>query len=272
MKQQEKQYGWYPAIPAAKHRLGDELIYWFLIRWALWNHFDRMWVQMIGDLPRPAEGPLLCYVNHPSWWDGYIAATINRCLFQHQFELYMMMEEKQLCSYRFFTWSGCFSVDRESPREAMRSVSYISRVLQEQQNRALYIFPQGTITHCEHRPLSIFPGVAHIMKRVGALTLCPIAIRLEFCGEQRPEIFVRCGPTHRCEGEVAVDELTNRLQERLTANMDQLRDAVVAKKHKTDHPEDFQELLRGKQGVNRLFDAAKTMISLRRTQKNHQKH
>lgn len=238
-----------PAIPAHKNFLGDLLTYWLLVRRDLWNSFDRVRVQICGPLPRRAEGPLICYLNHPSWWDGYLAAVVNREVLQRRFAAYVMMEELQLRIYPFMTWSGAFSVDRHNRREAARSVEYISQVLRERKDRAFYIFPQGEITPNDRRPLEVYPGVVHVAKRVGSATLCPIALRYEFRGEQRPEALIRFGPCHRVTAPIDVPALTREVQERLTASADALCAAIIA-----DDMSNFRVLLHGRPGIDRFFD------------------
>lgn len=238
-----------PAIPAAKNWLGNEAIYWWLIRFPLWQSFDRVWVHVEGNIPGQGEGPLICYLNHPSWWDGYMAAVINRLLLGRGLSQYVMMEEPQLRAYRFFTWAGVFSVDRHNPREAARSVAYISRVLHREPEAVLYMFPQGEIMPNDRRPLVVFPGVAHVAKRLGRAMLAPVALRYEFRGEQRPELFVRFGPTHTADEPGNVRMLTQEVEQRLTASVDALRQAVVS-----NDLSEFRVLLRGKPGINRLFD------------------
>src|SRR5581483_7250754 len=95
-----------PPIPARHSAIGDALVYWGLVRAALWSHFDRVWLKAEGALPRPADGPLIVYLNHPSWWDGYLAFLLNRNVLHGRFQGYAMMEERQLRLYRFFSWSG----------------------------------------------------------------------------------------------------------------------------------------------------------------------
>src|SRR5262249_11056728 len=90
------------AIPARHNRAGDLLVYWGLVRAAIWSHFDRVWLKVAGPLPRPAKGPLIVYLNHPSWWDGYMAFVLNRIVLGDHFQGYLMMEEKELRRYRFF--------------------------------------------------------------------------------------------------------------------------------------------------------------------------
>lgn len=238
-----------PAIPAARNRLGYAAIYWLLVRPAIWNSFDRVWVQILGRLPRLEDGPLICYCNHPGWWDMYMCALVDRRLLGFRFETYGMMEDKQLRAYRFFTWAGAFSVSRSDRREASRSMAYISRVLAEKPGRALFIFPQGTLTPNDRRPLVMYPGLARIAQRLNGAMLCPLTFRYEFRGEQRPDAFIRLGPIHRAAPPIDLPTLTEEVGQRLTASADALREAVLA-----DDMSNFRVLLRGRPGVNRVFD------------------
>jgi hypothetical protein len=239
-----------PAIPARHNRAGNTLIYWALVRWALWSHFDRVWLRLDG--PPPADGPLILYLNHPSWWDGYMVFLLDRMVLGGRYQTYCMMEEAQLRRYRFFSWSGAFSVHRQDARSAMRSVAYIGRRLAERRDRALAIFPQGELAPNDRRPLAIFPGLAHIARRAGGATLWPIALRYEFRGEQRPEAFIRAGPAHHAPAGIEARALTAEVGRRLTAACDTLRDDV-----NDGRMEQYRVLLRGRPGVNRLFDTAR---------------
>ena len=243
-----------PPIPARHHSLGDALVYWGLVRSALWSHFDRVWLKVEGPIPQPADGPLIVYMNHTSWWDGYMAFVLNRVLLRSRFEGYAMMEEAQLRRYRFFSWSGAFSVHRQDARSAMRSVAYIGRLLAERRDRCLYIFPQGEIAPNDRRPLEIFGGVAHIARRAGGATLWPVALRYEFRGEQRPEAFLRIGPAHHTAPADGAHAISASIGQRLTAACDALRDEYAA-----GDLLGYTTLLRGRSGVNRLFDALRGM-------------
>src|SRR4051812_44469599 len=124
-----------PAIPARHIPLAEELIYWPLVRWPTWSFFSRVWLKVEGPLPHSADGPLIVYLNHPSWWDGYVAFWLHREVLRRRFEPYLMMDERQLQSFRFFAWIGVFSVNLGDPRKAVIAVNYIARVLRERRNR-----------------------------------------------------------------------------------------------------------------------------------------
>lgn len=246
-----------PPIPARHSRLGDALVYWGLVRSALWSHFDRVWIKLDGGIPH--AGPLIVYMNHPSWWDGYMAFVLNRVVLRSRFQGFAMMEEAQLRRYRFFSWSGAFSVHRQDARSAMRSVAYIGRVLAERRARCLYVFPQGEITPNDRRPLEIFGGVAHVVRRCGGATLWPIALRYEFGGEQRPEAFLRAGAPHYAPPTANSHELTADISARLTAACDALRQEYIS-----GDLGGYRTLLRGRTGTNRAFDAARALLPRRK--------
>ena len=112
-----------PSILARHSRAGDALIYWALVRSAIWSHFARVWLRVEGPIPTPADGPLIFYLNHPSWWDGYMALVLNRMVLGNRFQAFCMMDERELRRYRFFTWLGAFSVNRYDARSARGSVA-----------------------------------------------------------------------------------------------------------------------------------------------------
>jgi hypothetical protein len=238
-----------PAIPAAKHPLGEALIYYGLLRPAVRKAFDRVLLRVVGRLPGPADGPLLLVLNHPAWWDGHMCALLDRAVFAGAFDGYVMMEEPQLRRYPFFAWMGAFSVDRHDPRSAARSVAYIAALLRARRERACYIFPQGEIIPNDRRPLKLYPGLGHILRRVGAATICPVALRYELRGEQRPDAFIRLGPALRLGGQRSAAESTALVARLLTACVDRLRDEVVS-----GTLDEYRVLLRGKLGVDKVFD------------------
>lgn len=142
------------------------------------RQFSRISIRHIGDKPRPNAGPVIVYANHSSWWDGHLAMFLNEECWH--LDGYVMMEEKQLARYRFFTHVGGFLIDRQEARSAMRTLDYAAQLMSAQPGRVLLLFPQGEILANDARPLSFFNGTAHLVKRIveqtGACTLCPVAL------------------------------------------------------------------------------------------------
>ncbi|MBX0328887.1 lysophospholipid acyltransferase family protein [Oscillochloris sp. ZM17-4] len=238
-----------PAIPAAKSALGDELLYLLFARRALRRSFDHVWMQSVGPLPARGQGPFIFYLTHTSWWDAYMLMVIHRLALGRPFDSYVMQEERQLRAYRFFTWCGAFSINRRDPQDVERSLQYAAGLLRGRRDRALYIFPQGRIVPSDRRPLTTYPGVARIVALAGEVTLCPIAMRYEFLGEQWPHAFMRVGPAHRPADPADIEGTLAEITAGLTEASDALRDDVVGGRR-----DRFRPLLRGPLGIDKRFD------------------
>ncbi len=239
-----------PTIPAAKNALGDALIYWGLARRSLYRDFHRVWLQTYGPLPLPQNGPLLIYLNHSAWWDGYLMYVIHRVVLGGRFDSYLLMEERQLRAYRFFAWSGAFGINRADADESEQTLHYAVNLLRDHRRaRALFIFPQGRILPNDQRPLVLYPGIARIIKQAAPLTLLPVALRYEFLGQQRPHAFIRLGPAYRPADPDDSDAVLAEVGNRLTATCDALRDDVVS-----GCLERYAPILRGRRGIDQRFD------------------
>lgn len=249
-----------PAIPAAKNALGDELVYRLFARWSLWSSFDTVWLRSQGPLPDPDRGPVLLYLNHSSWWDGYLMYVIHRVVLRGQFDAHLLMEEKQLRAYRFFAWSGAFSVNRHDPEDVQRSQQYAANLLRSgRRPRAIFIFPQGKIVPADRRPLVTYPGIARIVALAGGVRICPVALRYEFLGQQWPHAFIRMGPTYTPADPADIAGTLAEVTTQLTTASDALRDDVIALRL-----ERFRPLLRGRRGIDKTFDAFLRLLPGRR--------
>lgn len=134
--------------------------------------------------------PRIIYANHSSWWDGLVAFQITSFL---KLNAFVLMEEKQLKRLFLFRKLGAFSVVRENPFEAVKSINYAAGLLNENPQRTLWIFPQGEISPNDIRPIKFYNGVSRIIKKVGKCFALPLVFRYEFLGDHKPEIFAKAG-------------------------------------------------------------------------------
>jgi 1-acyl-sn-glycerol-3-phosphate acyltransferase len=143
-----------------------------------------------------------------------------------------MMEQKQLRKLFFFRLLGAFSVVRENPREAIKSITYAANLLSENYNRTLLIFPQGEILPNDVRPLRFYQGLARIIEKVRVCRLIPAALRLEFAGNFKPEIYVKIGEPeiHEINKTFDAKSATKNYERRLTDTLDSLKQEVTAQK------------------------------------------
>jgi hypothetical protein len=173
---------------------------------------------------RPHDAPLVLYANHSSWWDGLMVFQLGR---ECGLEQYAMMEERQLREYPFHRKLGAFSVVRENPREAMRSINYAADLLSGT-NRTLWIFPQGKTEPNSLRPLKFYSGAARIIEKAETVYAAPVALRFEFLDDFRPEAFARVGDLQKfshhdfSHSKQAIKNTSAALAENLTATLDSL--------------------------------------------------
>ena len=241
-------------IPARKFPLGKRLV-WGLIDRSFRKYFDRIYFRTRTNVSARREEtlPMLICANHSSWWDGYVIALIDRLLGT---DGYLMVEEKQLRRYFFFAWLGCFSVDRQNTRSALQSLKYAANLLQGQGSarRMVSLFPQGEIFPNDARPLVFYTGIAYLAKMVNPVQCYPVAIRIEYLKEQRPAVFISVGEpmlitTEETRQPHFLRNCTQRLETLLTAELDRLREDVLAGDYSS-----FQTVIQGKSSTNRIFD------------------
>ncbi len=166
--------------------------------------------------------PTIIYCNHSSWWDGLAAFHISQ---KANLDFFVMMEEKQLQNLKLFCKLGAFSVVRENPRNAIESINYSVKLLNEDSNRTLWIFPQGEILPNDLRPINFFNGVSRIIEKVGICQIFCVAMRYEFLGEYKPEIFARIDNHQNFDNKESFisKDLTKKLSKNVTDNLEKLK-------------------------------------------------
>jgi chlorobactene lauroyltransferase len=237
---------------ANKWPLGEWLVGEVVMRPALRRAFRGVYASVHPDTikaSRQGDMPLIFCATHSGWWDGHMAFILDRQLFHR--EPYVMMEERQLARYSFFTWIGAFGVVKEDARSALASISYISEVLTSERGASLWIFPQGEMAHQDARPISLFGGAARVARQVGRCALVPVALRYDFLREQAASAFARIGPPILVaeDASLSVKELTRLLEADLTLVADKLRDDAYAYRLRG-----YKRILKGRGSVNDRWD------------------
>ena len=210
---------------------------WFETVFAVYNRnllkrrFHSLQVSGLDFLrDKNAAIPFVIYGNHSSWWDGLVAFEIFR---QAKLDAFFMMEERQLKNLFLFQRLGAFSIVRENGREAIKSINYSAELLKKS-SRTLLIFPQGEIVSNDARPIKFYNGLSRIIEKTGEVYAVPIAMRYEFLGEFKPQIFVKIGLPEliKTDGNFKAKEKTAIFAEHLTTNLDKLKSDIVSKNFK----------------------------------------
>ncbi len=231
----------------AKKNIVIESIFASMNRRMLRRHFHAVHIaggETVARLDRTI--PIIFYGNHSNWWDGLLEFFFSREVFR--LDSFLMMDEQQMRRYRFFRWIGAFSVDRTLPRRAAESVQYATELF-DRPGRALWIYPQGDMRPNDVRPLQFYSGMGHIVRGLGRVQLVPVAHRYEFLAQQKPESFTTFGEVEIVESVGHPKELSSLCEQKLTAQLDTLRETVVA-----GRLDGFATLLRGRTSTNERYD------------------
>ncbi len=194
-------------IAANKNDILDAFLFVYF-RWLTRRAFHTIAARGLENLRQlPADRPILLFSNHTNWWDGLVTYLLTRQM-SHK-AVYLMMEEKQLKHYRFFTWLGAFSVDLSNPLRSAASLRYAQRLMQRNES-AIWIFPQGKLCR-PTEPFEVKPGTDYLAKNSPHALLVPVAMRYEFFREDRPNVLVEIGkpfPAVECDEKRIVHECT----------------------------------------------------------------
>lgn len=151
--------------------------------------FRGVWAR--GALPS-SEGGLLVYLNHSSFWDGFVLQQLARAA---GWDGYALMEEANLSKYRFHAKLGAISVKRGDRRSALETVRYTADVVLRRPNAALCVFPEGELRPGGGAPGDFQRGVEVIARRAGVRCV-PIALRYAFLEHERPDVLLEIGEPH----------------------------------------------------------------------------
>jgi chlorobactene lauroyltransferase len=202
--------------------------------------------------------PTVAYANHSNWWDGFMAFLITHLAEGGRF--HVMMEERHLERYPYFSRIGAFGVDREHPRAARETLSH-ARILLGKPRATVWIFPQGILRPNDVRPLAFYPGASRLAlearETYGAVRLLPVAMRYEFLQEDRPEALLRIAPPTLLTSPLPARELNMAMERTLTELLDGLR-AQVAREDLAA----FEPLVEGGMSLNKRLDAMKVRLGL----------
>ncbi len=202
-------------------------------------------VRMMGveRLQKAPAGPLVIYLNHPSWWDPIVCAEVARRLLpgrKHRAPI----SAASLKEYRFFRNMGMFPVEQASARGAAEFLRTSAAVLGA--NGVLWITAEGHFTDARTRPTQLKAGLGALLQRSEHLTVIPMAVEYTFWNQRLPEVLLAVGEPLRveCLRERTAAEWTGALQTRLQAAQDTLLAASLRRDASA-----FTTLLEGRRGT-----------------------
>jgi 1-acyl-sn-glycerol-3-phosphate acyltransferase len=224
-------------IPASTHPVLTPFWRWY-IQNSLRGHFAAVRLALPNQFPRHI--PMLWHATHVSFWDGYLALQAARFL---ELEYRVMMLEDNLKKFSFLRYAGAFGLERGTSRGALESLRYAANQLQDPNPRAMLMFPSGEIGSPHLRPLPFESGIATLAglaAKQQELLVCPLAIRLEYGTEEKPEAFLRFGQPRRVQAGNRTTTLSALFADDLTRTADKLHQDLLQ-----NQLEPYQTILRG---------------------------
>lgn len=212
------------------------------------RHFHA--VRVAGSCSLPAGVPLLVYANHAGWWDPMMLMLLSRHVIPGR-PVYAPVDAQAIERYAMFKRMGFFGVEQNSPRGAVRFLRVSGRVM-DWPDASLWLTPQGRFADVRERPAKFQRGLGLLARRLKAVCCVPMAIEYSFWEERLPEALVRVGePVMLKDGrERTAEEWTQCFEGRLQALQDQLARDVIERR-----ADQFEVVLRGRSGVNPMYDA-----------------
>jgi 1-acyl-sn-glycerol-3-phosphate acyltransferase len=229
------------------------------------KHFNAVRVQGQEQLAELADGPLVCFANHPGWWDPMTAVLMTDLLFPGR-RFAAPMDAEALRLYPILERLGFFSVERDTTSGA-REFLRTSRQLLKNPQTLLWLTPSGKF-HDIRQPASFMSGLGHLLNSDFPGAALPMAIEYTFWNERSPELLVRFGsPVSLHSLAVERDARTIELEKALTATQALLAEHAVAR-----DPAGFTTLAMGQAGIGGLYDFWRRMIANLRGQKFVERH
>lgn len=139
--------------------------------------------------------------NHVGWWDGFWGMYLNLKVLKRKF--HFMMLEEQLLKYRFFNYTGAFSVNKGS-RSVVESIRYASDLLNDSKNMLL-MYPQGRLHSMYEHHFQFEKGIERMLKNRERKVQVVFSANLVDCfTEPKPSLSIY---TENYEGAFTVEAL-----------------------------------------------------------------
>ncbi len=188
-------------------------------------------------------GPVVIYLNHPSWWDPIVCAELARRLLPGRVHR-APISAASLRQYAFFRKLGMFPVEQDSPRGAVQFLRAAQSVLRA--GGVLWITAQGHFTDVRTRPVELKGGLGKLLERSSEVTVIPLAVEYTFWNQRLPEVLLAAGEPLRMSGPAghSAEVWTAHLQQHLQTTQDELQQASLRR-----DPAAFRTLLQGRRGT-----------------------
>lgn len=173
----------------ANHKSWARFLYDIYIPRLVKKNFSGMYLSNL--MPEiPVDKSLLVTPNHISWWDGFFVDMILTKKTSRK--IHLMMLEKELSKFRFFSKVGAYSIRQEDIGSVRETTLYTREILSSVSNYCV-IYPQGEILPFEIPSPAIKPGIRLILNGVENSMVLPLIFKIQYDNKKYPYVIARFG-------------------------------------------------------------------------------
>ena len=182
------------------------------VRRYLRRHFNAVRVARETTPDLSAGEAVICFVNHPGWWDPLIAYFLNGQFLGGR-TAYAPIDHTALEQYPVFRKLGFYGVDLNSLEGAKQFLAVTRELLNAFDDRDLD-HSRRQIRGRAHSDLTFQPGLGHVAATAAGVTLLPIAVEYTFWEERTPEALIEFGrPIRTQSGDKSKDDWQAELEQ-----------------------------------------------------------
>ncbi len=237
---------------------------WYVRRYFR-RHFNAVRIAQQGVPHLATDAPVVCFANHPGWWDPLVANLLHQRYFSGR-TAYSPIDQRALAQYPIFRRLGFYGIEMQSLEGAKRFLS-VTRTLLESPRTAIWMTPSGRFDDVRVRT-HFQPGLAHLASKVSGVILLPLAIEYTFWDERTPEALVEFGePFVTATGLHPKHEWPAILEERLAETQARLAEKAMSRDESR-----FDVVLDGSAGVGGIYDGWRQVSSWVKRSKFNPRH
>ena len=211
------------------------------------RNFNAVRVANTESFQSGIRGPLICFVNHPGWWDPMTAVLVTDEFFPKR-RFHAPMDAVALKKYPILEKLGFFPLDRDTNAGLKDFLRHAQKLL-EDDSTIFWLTPTGRFTDIRDRA-PFMGGLGHITKAEPLVSVLPVAVEYTFWNERYPELLIEFGPVlytdtlplDKAERSLMLEEALTRVQ------------ASLAQKAIKRSPEGFTTIALGQSGVGGMYD------------------
>lgn len=229
------------------------------------KNFNAVRVAGLEQVEKLPAAPVVCFINHPGWWDPMTGVLMTDLLFPGR-QFAAPMDADALKNYPILERLGFFAVERDTASGA-KDFLRTSRELLKNPQAILWLTPAGKF-HDIRQPASFMNGLSHLVDTAFHGIALPMAIEYTFWNERSPELLVGFGHPVDCGALPADRDARTRVFETaLATTQSSLAELAIAR-----DPSAFTTLAMGRAGIGGLYDLWRRTMAALRGQKFQDRH